>query len=134
MTTNRSRSWNCVRTWIGSVLVAVACGGDRPVDLARLREMEPPQEHRAGAALFAAHCQACHGISATGSPQGPPLVDWVYEPSHHGDAAFLLAAQRGVRAHHWRFGDMPAVRGVTESDVGEITGYVRWLQRQAGIE
>ena len=64
----------------------------------------------------------------------PPLVHKIYEPSHHGDAAFLLAAKQGVRAHHWKFGNMPAVEGVTQAGVLNIIAYVRALQKENGID
>lgn len=88
----------------------------------------------AGKALFDANCSACHGPNATGSDQGPPLVHIIYEPNHHGDASFYMAAAGGVRAHHWRFGNMPAIEGVGEQDVAKIIDYVRALQRANGIE
>ena len=37
----------------------------------------------------------------------PPLVHKLYEPGHHSDMAFIMAAKNGVRSHHWRFGNMP---------------------------
>ena len=74
------------------------------------------------------------GPAGDGTTQGPPLVHIIYEPNHHADVAFLLAARNGVQAHHWRFGDMPPVPGVTDEIVLEIVGYIRWLQRQVGIE
>ena len=86
-----------------------------------------------GQALFQANCAACHGDRALGSDSGPPLVHRIYEPSHHGDMAFLLAARNGVRAHHWDFGNMPPVDGVTDDQVALVTGYVRALQRANGI-
>ena len=86
-----------------------------------------------GEMLFNSHCARCHGSRAVGTDQGPPLVAKVYEPSHHGDASFHLAAQNGVRAHHWSFGDMPRIEGVSAAEVEEIIGYVRWVQRQAGV-
>jgi mono/diheme cytochrome c family protein len=92
-----------------------------------------PPEFQAGEAKFNAHCSACHGPQATGTQQGPPLVHKIYEPNHHGDAAFLRAAEFGVRAHHWEFGNMPKIEAVSPADVEEIIRYVRWLQRQAGI-
>ena len=83
---------------------------------------------------FEGLCAQCHGENAAGRQGiGPPLVHRIYEPSHHADAAFLLAAQNGVRAHHWNFGNMPPVEGVTRADVMAITAYVRELQRANGI-
>lgn len=75
----------------------------------------------------------CHGDVALGTAQGPPLVHIIYEPNHHADAAFLLAALRGVRAHHWGFGDMPPQPQVSREEMAEIVKYVRWLQREAGV-
>jgi mono/diheme cytochrome c family protein len=90
-------------------------------------------EETAGRALFDANCAVCHGANAAGSDRGPPLVHRIYEPSHHADLSFVLAVRKGVRAHHWRFGDMPAVAGVTEAEAIRITAYVRALQRANGI-
>lgn len=92
-----------------------------------------PAELQAGEAKFNAHCSACHGPQAAGTQQGPPLVHKIYEPNHHGDAAFLRAAEFGVKAHHWEFGNMPKIEGVSSADVEQIIRYIRWLQRQAGI-
>jgi mono/diheme cytochrome c family protein len=92
-----------------------------------------PAEFKAGEAKFKANCALCHGERGMGTSQGPPFVHKIYEPNHHGDAAFQRAAAMGVRAHHWQFGDMPKVPTVTPADVDEIVKYVRWLQRQAGI-
>ena len=90
-------------------------------------------EAQAGQALFEENCVSCHGQNATGSDQGPPLVHRIYEPGHHGDMSFRLAARQGVRAHHWNFGNMPPVEGVTDEDVIKITRYVRELQKANGI-
>jgi mono/diheme cytochrome c family protein len=87
-----------------------------------------------GERLFNETCARCHGPRAVGTDQGPPLVHAIYEPNHHSDAAFQMAAANGVRAHHWSFGDMSPVPGVTPDQVTQIVAYVRWLQRQAGIE
>ncbi|MDH5527246.1 MAG: cytochrome c [Nitrospirota bacterium] len=86
-----------------------------------------------GQALFETHCQRCHGERATGTNQGPPLVHKVYEPGHHPDVAFYRAAANGVRAHHWKFGDMPQIGGANTEEVTAIIAYVRGLQREAGI-
>jgi mono/diheme cytochrome c family protein len=86
-----------------------------------------------GEALFNQHCAACHGVGGKGTKLGPPFLDKVYEPNHHADVAFFRAAEMGVRAHHWKFGDMPKIPGVTKDDVTQIVAYIRWLQKQAGI-
>lgn len=91
-------------------------------------------EAEIGKNAFDAVCAACHGQDAAGKVGfGPPLVHKIYEPSHHGDISFVLAVQNGVRAHHWRFGDMPAQDGLTKADVAGIVTYVRELQRTNGI-
>ncbi len=86
-----------------------------------------------GERLFNQFCAGCHGESAAGTEQGPPLMHIVYEPSHHGDYAFVRAVTTGVRAHHWNFGDMPPVEGVEPEQIIRIIGYIRHLQREAGI-
>lgn len=87
-----------------------------------------------GKKLFAKNCASCHGVDLKGTKQGPPLLHPIYVSSHHGDVAFQLAAKNGSRAHHWQFGDMAPVPGVSPDDVAHITAYVRWQQRLAGIE
>lgn len=92
------------------------------------------QNARIGQKAFEANCAACHGINAVGQDGvAPPLVHKIYEPSHHGDESFQRAAAQGVRAHHWRFGDMPAVDGITRGEVTFITTYIRELQCANGI-
>ena len=88
----------------------------------------------AGEVLFSANCATCHGKNAAGGTgNGPPLVHIIYEPNHHGDGSFYRAVAHGVRAHHWPFGNMPAIAGVSEADVTKIIAYVRELQRANGI-
>lgn len=83
---------------------------------------------------FDANCASCHGQNAAGQNEiAPPLVHKIYEPSHHGDESFQRAVAMGVRAHHWKFGNMPAIEGLTRADVKAITAYVRELQRHNGI-
>lgn len=98
------------------------------------QESAVPADFQPGEAKFKANCARCHGESGVGTNQGPPLVHKIYEPNHHGDPAFQRAAANGVRAHHWQFGDMPRIDSVTPADVEQIVAYVRWLQRQAGIQ
>lgn len=86
-----------------------------------------------GQNLFLQNCMACHGKGAMGSEMGPPLVHRTYEPNHHADAAFYLAVARGVRQHHWTFGDMKPLPNLKREDVAHILAYVRGLQKKAGI-
>jgi mono/diheme cytochrome c family protein len=92
-----------------------------------------PPEFATGETLFNTHCSICHGPSGVGTDQGPSFLWKVYAPSHHSDESFYLAVQQGVRAHHWLFGNMPALPHVTEDEVTQIIPYVRWLQQQAGV-
>ena len=87
-----------------------------------------------GEAAFDGYCAACHGPNAAGlDGKGPPLVHKIYEPGHHGDDAIAVAAMNGARAHHWRFGDMPPVAGITRAEIADIIAYIRTLQRANGI-
>ncbi|MGQ7793380.1 c-type cytochrome [Faunimonas sp. B44] len=98
-----------------------------------LQESGEPIPSEAGAALFAQNCAACHGADAFGTDRGPPLVHRIYEPSHHSDEAFLVAMLLGVRQHHWTFGSMPPVEGLTEPEARTIVAHLRALQRANGI-
>ena len=92
------------------------------------------QNAQIGQLAFEVKCAACHGVNAAGRDGvAPPLVHIIYEPSHHGDEAFQRAAAMGVRGHHWPFGDMPPVEGITRGDVKMIIAYIRKLQRANGI-
>jgi mono/diheme cytochrome c family protein len=88
-----------------------------------------------GQRVFEAKCAACHGPNAGGiEGAGPPLIHKIYEPGHHGDMAFYLAAAQGVRAHHWKFGNMPPVEGVSEAEIGSVVAFVRQVQVANGID
>lgn len=92
-------------------------------------------EQKKGEKIFNSSCASCHGINAAGKAGlAPPLVHKIYEPSHHGDMAFVLAAKQGVRQHHWQFGDMPPQPDVTNDQIQSIIAYVRALQRANGIQ
>ena len=114
-----------------ALVTFVACDSSQPKPAAGGGSL--PVEFQAGETKFNANCSVCHGQQGVGTQQGPPLVHKIYEPNHHGDAAFQRAAASGVKAHHWEFGDMPKIDTVTPTDVDQIVQYVRWLQRQAGI-
>ena len=87
-----------------------------------------------GRKTYDANCSSCHGRNAAGQDGiAPPLIHVIYEPAHHGDESFQRAVAYGVRAHHWRFGDMPPVEGLSRRDVAAIVVYIRELQRANGI-
>jgi cytochrome c len=125
--------WLCLT---GILTASIGCRGserEREV-LARVELPPTPAEHREGDSLFTANCASCHGPSGRGTDQGPPLLHVIYEPSHHSDAAFVLAARQGVAAHHWRFGNMPPQPQVDSVAMRKIIAYVRWAQREVGID
>lgn len=87
-----------------------------------------------GKNIFNNICAACHGVNGVGvEGSGPPLIHKIYEPGHHADESFQRAVALGVRSHHWRFGDMPPVEGLTRGDVNMIIDYIRAVQRANGI-
>ena len=121
-----------------AVLVVAACGGgdgngygtsespaDRPV---AVTPGELSEAGLAGEKLFIANCSRCHGVNASGTAQGPPLVHRIYEPGHHSNASFVIAVARGVRQHHWQFGNMPAVSDLSIDEIHRVICFVRELQ------
>lgn len=87
-----------------------------------------------GAAAFARNCSSCHGADLRGTTGGPSLLSIVYEPNHHPDAAFRAAARKGVQPHHWDFGAMPPVEGLSDADLEAIIAFVRETQQREGFE
>ena len=130
------------KLFIGSTLVALGVGAiaifalfDGSSSGASSVNVEVPELSalaQRGARSFEAKCSQCHGTNAAGSDNGPPLVHRIYEPSHHGDAAFGRAVRFGVRPHHWQFGAMPRI-AVSDRELSAIITYVRELQRANGI-
>ena len=86
-----------------------------------------------GSIIFENKCSRCHGIYGDGTQKGPPLIHIYYEPNHHSDRSFFLAVKNGVRPHHWRFGSMPPIKGVSREDVKKIIPYIREIQKENGI-
>jgi cytochrome c2 len=114
---------------ITSVLLAVAVSG-----LARSAEdVQIPFELGKGQMLYEKYCSACHGVQLSGTDKGPPLIHPFYKPSHHGDRAFYNAALKGTRQHHWEFGDMLPVEGMTPKKMDSLVPFVRYYQKQKGL-
>lgn len=129
--------------WRGWILAGLVVGGAtaafvwlRPAPSATIVDVRVPvlsARAERGLPAFEAHCASCHGVNAAGSESGPPLVHKIYEPGHHADGAFLVAVRNGVRAHHWRFGNMPAQPAVSDGELADIVAYVRELQHANGV-
>ncbi|MFQ5579713.1 MAG: c-type cytochrome [Nitrospiria bacterium] len=123
--------------WFGLSVVFVTlflmgCNDSGPSSSTLVVKKAPPELAK-GETFFNESCAGCHGKGGVGTDRGPTFLSKIYAPGHHGDAAFLLAPQRGVRAHHWQFGDMPKINGLEPEEIKLIVPYIRWLQKEAGI-
>lgn len=98
------------------------------------KELKVPFKYALGKSLFEENCAACHGKFGNGTSNGPPFMNPIYKPSHHGDEAFYRAPMNGARAHHWKFGNMPPVEGMSRRKLSKIVPYIRWMQQQYGIK
>ena len=87
-----------------------------------------------GRSLYGQACAVCHGQNLEGTNAGPTFLNRIYAPWHHADISFIFAVERGVRAHHWNFGNMAPVEGLTHEQVLAIIAFIREQQRAAGIE
>ena len=98
---------------VPTIMITAGCAAPAPdaetTEFAQtVREATIPASLAAGEAAFVANCMTCHGERG-------------------------LAAQRGVRAHHWDFGDMPPIPEVDTEELRAIVPYIRFLQEQVGI-
>ena len=123
-----------------AVIAFVSMGGSTETTDAEAGENEfniPVQDAllvAEGDVLYQANCASCHGADLRGTALGPSHLSVVYQPGHHGDVAFALAAINGVRAHHWGFGDMDPIPGLSQEDLDRIIAHVRETQRIEGFE
>jgi mono/diheme cytochrome c family protein len=93
-----------------------------------------PPSSRSGEALYRQSCSSCHGVDLRGTNEGPSQLSVVYEPNHHPDDSFRGAIAQGVSAHHWNFGDMEPIIGLSATEVDAIIQYVRDRQTEDGFE
>lgn len=121
------------RVRIGCVIVVVGllanCGGNDRAETA-----SPEASGESGEQLYLNHCASCHGSDLRGTDKGPSHLSIVYEPDHHPDDAFRSAVRNGVTAHHWEFGDMAPIPGLTDDAIDAIVAYVRTTQERNGFE
>ena len=128
---------------VSLLFVVIGCGGEGGQQYATsqaqaTREVPSPgyqlsETARAGEELFNANCSICHGVNAAGTGRGPTLIDRIYHPGHHSDLSIRSAVRQGVRQHHWTFGNMAPVPGVSPGDVDKVICYIRELQRAERI-
>lgn len=81
---------------------------------------------RKGQRIFEADCASCHGKQLEGTAKGPSLIP--YDKAHHPDGSFVTAMKSGVKQHHWKFGDMPPVEKLTQSEIQNVIAYIREVQ------
>ncbi len=115
------------------VLVAVGLSGCGGTDTDAEVTGSAPQLDR-GAQVYAQTCASCHGEDLRGTDKGPSHLSIVYEPNHHTDDSFRNAIANGAPQHHWNFGDMPAVGGLSDSDVEAVIAFIRSEQERQGFE
>jgi mono/diheme cytochrome c family protein len=111
----------------GVAMLLAACGGggaasDAAPDVGRGRQ------------LYGGACAMCHGADLRGTARGPSQLSQVYEPSHHSDEAYRNAVKNGVRAHHWKFGDMPSLPEFPDDAIRDVIAYIRSEQQKQGFE
>lgn len=116
----------------GAIIVAGVVFGGGSLNEGAATDRDPAAIAE-GEALFTANCAACHGADLNGTATGPPFLNAIYAPNHHGAAAFQQAVAVGVQPHHWDFGPMPPVEGLTAEDVDKIVEFVRSRQEAEGI-
>ncbi len=114
---------------LAAVFAVIACTGGDGDDAP-----EGSGDGLDGASLYSQACARCHGVDLTGTNQGPPFFDATYAPGHHADGAFLVAVKAGAPSHHWNFGPMPPVPGLSDEQIEAIVDFVRTEQRAAGFD
>jgi mono/diheme cytochrome c family protein len=113
----------------GAAVLLGACGGGSTGDVSA-----PASTSGAGARIYANKCAECHGANMEGTAKGPSHLSKVYEPSHHSDASFRQAIAKGSPQHHWNFGAMPPVQGVSDADATAVIAYIRAEQQARGFK
>ena len=123
-----------MRKFLGLLSTIVLVTAGPPAASAQeINEPELTGPLKLGAFTYALKCSSCHGKKAQGTGKGPPFLSPIYEPNHHPDQSFYRAVRNGVRSHHWKFGNMPPVDGITDQQIDLIVQYVRAMQRANGV-
>ena len=78
------------------------------------------------------------------APSAMVLMSWAQQPARPSStgftnraimptSAFEVLSAMACRKHHWWFGDMPPVAGITDQQVEQLICYIRELQLANGI-
>jgi len=86
-----------------------------------------------GASVYTQNCASCHGTDLRGTDRGPSQLSIVYEPNHHSDDAYRAAIRNGAPQHHWTFGNMPAIQGITDDEIELVIEFIREQQETFGF-
>ena len=114
---------------VGLAVGMAACGSD-DTESTSASGSQPGR----GAEVYAESCASCHGADLRGTDEGPSMLSIVYEPNHHSDDSFRSAIANGAPEHHWPFGDMEPVEGLSDADVEAVIAFVRAEQERQGFE
>jgi mono/diheme cytochrome c family protein len=109
-----------------------ACGSSAVEGL--VIPIQDPELVAAGEALYFATCAECHGGDLRGTDLGPSHLSIVYAPNHHTDFAFVQAIKFGSQQHHWPYGPMEPIPGLSDEQIAAIIAFVRENQRVEGFE
>jgi mono/diheme cytochrome c family protein len=88
-----------------------------------------PEKYKLGQKIFHIVCAGCHGRDALGGNKAPTSLQAKFHPSNFANGKFARVILNGSNS-----GSMPSQkRKVTDQDIREIIQYIRYSQKQAGI-
>jgi mono/diheme cytochrome c family protein len=97
-----------------------------------LQAQEYPADTTRGKAVYARHCQACHGVGGWGD--GPDAKDLKVAPANfHRFSSFLKSDDELLRTieHGVVFSPMHSWRGqLTDGEMQDVVSYIRLLSQQ----
>ncbi len=128
------RRLRALATFVVPLLVAAIVLGACGSDVAETSSPAAGEDVEAGEEVYASSCASCHGADLRGTDKGPSHLSIVYEPNHHNDDSFRSAIANGAPQHHWGFGNMLPVEGLSDDDVAAVIAFVRSEQERQGFE
>lgn len=127
--------------WMGLMLVVLvglttrSMWGEEKISLKAsptIPELSQAAQH--GRVVINEKCQECHGVDGTGGTRtGPPILHSMYREEVFPDFQFKRSVLEGKREKNWRFGPMPPVKGLSDTDLTDIIAFVREVQKASGI-